>query len=292
MTENSLGYQLPYIRLLSKFVNPEYDCNGDLHGEAFYDACGICSGGNTGREPSNDPENCAVHSLDMIAENGSVTVPVPSDGELHNNGRIMRITAVADSGYMFIGWSGDASGTDNPLTIVMNVDKEIIANFEETYKLTVNSGSGSGEYMEGTEVDIEADSPPQGHVFDRWTGDVEPLADVDSSITTIIMPALDISVTATYITDTLSVGINIPGSDSSNLSLYPNPAASEVRLVAPGFDGEAVVSLIDINGSIVLQEMLGSDGELLISTSFLPAGTYVLRVSSLATVMYIRLMVI
>ncbi len=87
-------------------------------------------------------------------------------------------------------------------------------------------------------------------------------------------------------------GINIPGSDSSNLSLYPNPAASEVRLVAPGFDGEAVVSLIEINGSIVLQEMPGSDGELLISTSSLPTGTYVIRVSSQATFMYIRLIVI
>ncbi len=76
----------------------------------------------------------------------------------------------------------------------------------ELNTLTVNNGSGSGNYTMGTEVDIGADSPPQGHVFDRWTGDVEPLADVDSSITTIIMPALIISVTATYMADNLSGG--------------------------------------------------------------------------------------
>ena len=362
VTENSLGYQLPYIRLLSKFVNPEYDCNGDLHGEAFYDACGICSGGNTGREPSDDPGNCAVHRLEVIAENGSVTVPLPSDGELHNHGRIMRINAIADNGYVFSGWMGDASGTDNPLTIVMNVDKEIIANFEETYKLTVNSGSGSGEYVEGTEVDIEADSPPQGHVFDRWTGDtdyiddvtgsisivtmpadditvtavyaaelyiltvnhgsgsgeyamdsvivieadtppegqvfdvwtgdVQTVADIDSSITTIIMPAADISVTATFMDDTLSVGIIYPGIDEKEVTLYPNPAAGEVRIIAPGFDAEAVVSLLDINGVIVMQELLGSGSELLIHTSALSGGTYIIRVSSGSKSVYARMILL
>ena len=359
VTENSLGYQLPYIRLLSKYVNPEYDCNGDLNGTAFYDACGICSGGNTGREPSEDPGNCAVHRLEVFAGNGSVTVPAPSDGELHNHGRIMRITAVADSGYVFTGWSLDASGTNNPLTIVMNVDKEIIANFVPTYKLTVNSGSGSGEYQEGAKVEIEADDPPAGHVFgewtghiehvddvasssttltmpaeditvtavyaaklytltvnhgsgsgeypinteivieadtppegqifDVWTGDVETVTDVDSSITTIIMPDGDISVTATFIDDTLSVGLIYPAGNENGLTIFPNPAAGEVRLIAPGFDGEAAVSLLDINGVIVMQEILGSGGELLINTSSLPGGTYIIRVSSGTRTAYARM---
>jgi hypothetical protein len=59
VTENSCGYQIAYIRLLSKFVNPAYDCHGDLNGTAFYDACNVCSGGNTGREPETDPTKCS-----------------------------------------------------------------------------------------------------------------------------------------------------------------------------------------------------------------------------------------
>jgi hypothetical protein len=58
VTENSNGYQISYIRLLSKFVNPDYDCNGDFNGTASIDACGICSGGNTGIEPELNPGDC------------------------------------------------------------------------------------------------------------------------------------------------------------------------------------------------------------------------------------------
>ncbi len=58
VTENSNGYQLSYIRLLSKFADPNYDCSGTKNGTASIDACGVCSGGTTGIEPQTDPEAC------------------------------------------------------------------------------------------------------------------------------------------------------------------------------------------------------------------------------------------
>jgi hypothetical protein len=39
------------------------------------------------------------------------------------------ITAIADSGYVFDHWSGDAGGSANPRTVTMNSDKSITANF-------------------------------------------------------------------------------------------------------------------------------------------------------------------
>ncbi|MBL7110514.1 MAG: glycoside hydrolase family 9 protein [Bacteroidales bacterium] len=53
VTENSCGYQVNYIRLLSKFVTAHVDCNGDDSGSAFIDSCGACAGGNTGIIPNN-----------------------------------------------------------------------------------------------------------------------------------------------------------------------------------------------------------------------------------------------
>jgi hypothetical protein len=47
-------------------------------------------------------------------------------------------------------------------------------------------------------VDIAADSPPSGQVFDQWTGDVSHVADVNASQTTVTMPEADVAVTATY----------------------------------------------------------------------------------------------
>jgi endoglucanase len=58
VTENSCGYQVRYIRLLSKFVTADMDCNGEVNGGAFIDSCGVCAGGNTGIEPSLDPSTC------------------------------------------------------------------------------------------------------------------------------------------------------------------------------------------------------------------------------------------
>ena len=41
----------------------------------------------------------------------------------------MQLTAVPAGGYVFSGWSGDASGTTNPLTVTMNANKSITATF-------------------------------------------------------------------------------------------------------------------------------------------------------------------
>jgi len=39
------------------------------------------------------------------------------------------ISAIADSGYVFDHWSGDATGSENPRTVTMNSDKNITAHF-------------------------------------------------------------------------------------------------------------------------------------------------------------------
>jgi hypothetical protein len=60
VTENSCGYQVNYIRLLSKFVTAGRDCQGDDSGSAYIDSCGICAGGNTGIIPSSEKDGCTV----------------------------------------------------------------------------------------------------------------------------------------------------------------------------------------------------------------------------------------
>jgi uncharacterized repeat protein (TIGR02543 family) len=42
----------------------------------------------------------------------------------------VELTAEADFGYTFSGWSGDISGSDNPVTITMDSDKNVTAQFE------------------------------------------------------------------------------------------------------------------------------------------------------------------
>ncbi|MDR0854111.1 MAG: leucine-rich repeat protein [Clostridiales Family XIII bacterium] len=70
------------------------------------------------------------------------------------------------------------------------------------YTLTVNGGTGSGEYEEGTTVKIKANAAPSGKVFDKWVAYSKSrinLADENSRITTLVMPADDVEIEATYV---------------------------------------------------------------------------------------------
>ncbi len=81
VTENSNGYQLNYIRLLSRFVPVIYDCSGTANGTATPDICGICSGGTTGVTPNTDESECGVVTSTAFEEQPEVEIsPNPTEG--------------------------------------------------------------------------------------------------------------------------------------------------------------------------------------------------------------------
>lgn len=47
----------------------------------------------------------------------------------YDGGTTASLTVTASPGYLFTGWTGDASGSDNPLSVFMSTDKAIVANF-------------------------------------------------------------------------------------------------------------------------------------------------------------------
>lgn len=76
------------------------------------------------------------------------------------------------------------------------------------YGLTVNTGTGSGAYTNGQQVAVAANPPVTGCLFDRWTGATQHVASVTSANTTVTMPALDITLLATYTAGTYTVTFN------------------------------------------------------------------------------------
>ncbi len=61
----------------------------------------------------------------------------------YSHGTVVTLTALADSGYSFAGWSGGASGTDNPLVLTIDGSKSITANFtRNSYVLSVSKSGG------------------------------------------------------------------------------------------------------------------------------------------------------
>jgi hypothetical protein len=56
---------------------------------------------------------------------------------LYDSGSTVTLTATGNLGYKFSNWSGDASGSTNPLAVTMTGNKAITANFVIDHQLTV-----------------------------------------------------------------------------------------------------------------------------------------------------------
>lgn len=69
----------------------------------------------------------------------------------------------------------------------------------ETYTLTVNNGSGGGEYKAGEQVTITANPPVSGNMFDKWTSNNGgSFADASKASTVFTMPEANVTVTPSY----------------------------------------------------------------------------------------------
>ena len=66
-------------------------------------------------------------TLNVVANNGSVMKN--PDLVSYDNGAMVELTATPNAGYVFTSWSGDATGSVSPLTVTMNSNKNITANF-------------------------------------------------------------------------------------------------------------------------------------------------------------------
>ena len=79
--------------------------------------------------------NFAINTftLNVTAVNGTVTKN-PTQAT-YNFGTTVQLTATPNAGFVFSSWSGDASGSVNPLTVTMNANKNITANFTATVAL-------------------------------------------------------------------------------------------------------------------------------------------------------------
>lgn len=63
-----------------------------------------------------------------VNPSGSGTLSVPASSP-HPAGEVVSVKATPATGFTFTGWSGAASGTANPVSVTMDADKSIVANF-------------------------------------------------------------------------------------------------------------------------------------------------------------------
>ncbi len=169
---------------------------------------------------------------------GSVAMyPTTDCGGYYTAGTSVRLTANANPGYIFTGWTGDALSTGNPVWITMDDDKFVTANYARCYTLTLNYNGGlgsaptaslpnspgcpTGQYTAGTSLTLTP-HPATGYTVGSWSGTDSP------SSNHLTMPASDCTVTVTYtqicytLTRTSSTGGDAPTAAPPNSSGCPD----------------------------------------------------------------------
>jgi uncharacterized repeat protein (TIGR02543 family) len=172
-----------------------------------------------------------------------LTVNSGSGDGTYAQGAVVNIVAEApQSGYVFDEWTGDVAYVANvnstSTTVTMPADDvEVTATYQRVYTLTVNSGSGDGDYLSGTVVPIVADAPPAGQMFDQWTGDTDYVTNVNSASTAVTMPAANVTVTATYVPEVrYTLTVNTGSGDGSYLAGEEVPIQADAPAAGLMFD--------------------------------------------------------
>ncbi len=124
-----------------------------------------------------------TYSLTITASHGSVTRT--PDKASYAYGETVTLNATATTGYEFDRWAGDQSGTTNPVTLAMDGNKTITANFTaHRWSLTVSCtaggavlspGQGTFKFDQDAKVILEARPDPLFR-FVGWQGSLSTVA--------------------------------------------------------------------------------------------------------------------
>ncbi len=181
--------------------------------------------------------SCAKEDSQSLSNSNSIklieytlTVTAGDGGTVNGGGTFTQgtqvtITANSNSGYTFGGWSNGSN--DNPLTVILNSNISISANFEQlpSFNLTVNAQEGGevssngGDYPQGTLISLTA-IPSEGFIFTGWSNGL-----TDQTIDIVMVE--NIELTALFDVDPFS---------------YSGYSYDYIELTSPPFDGTIYVT--------------------------------------------------
>jgi hypothetical protein len=88
----------------------------------------------------DDPTPTMTFTLSTVALPAAAGSVSPATGVQAQNAAVT-LTATANAGWTFVRWEGDVTGTTNPTTITLNVDKAVVAVFEQLSNIVELEGT-------------------------------------------------------------------------------------------------------------------------------------------------------
>ena len=168
--------------------------------------------------------NFAINTYTLSVASDHGTIVKAPDLLDYDYGTSVTITATPATGYTFTGWTGSVASADNPLTLTMDGDKTLTANYLlNTYTLTVNATNGTvtklpdqSAYDHDTVVQLTA-VPATGYHFLDWTGDAS-----GTELTTSVTMDGNKSVTANFAINRYTLTILRAGSGAGVVTSIPS----------------------------------------------------------------------
>ena len=117
-----------YIRTVMVYANSPALCGSYSYGTTL-DFKATISGGITSRNLHVATTSSGGYNGNLTSNPSGINTSLSLNSANFPNGSDVTLTAVASGGGVFINWSGDASGSSNPLTVTFNSDMNITANF-------------------------------------------------------------------------------------------------------------------------------------------------------------------
>ncbi len=163
-----------------------------------------------------------------IVTNGKGIVDLDPAGGVYAPGTEVTLTAQADYGWGFDGWSGDITvfpPDQNPTTVAMDANKTIEATFinlKPRFPVNITTvGVGhiefdplpddEGLFEEGTDVTLTAVSDTTSMEFEGWSGDVTR---TDNPIQVTVEDTVDLQATFVPVVPQVALNVSIEGKGS------------------------------------------------------------------------------
>ena len=152
------------------------------------------------------------------------SVVSPGEGEFtYADDESVRLEAIAEAGFVFVGWSGTLSGTQNPLFITMDGDYEMRADFRSVVQeLHVDDDAPGDPWPRDATLSDPDEDGTAAHPFDR----IQEAIEVASEGASIVVQ------TGTYQEniDLLGKNLTLLGIDPATTTAAPFPVIEAARM--------------------------------------------------------------
>jgi hypothetical protein len=228
----------------------------------------------------------------IVTNDGNGKVSVEPQDSIYEEGSTVTLTAVPNTGFKFNYWSGDLEGDSAVVSIIMDANKTIMANFAEITTPCENpetisvpfSFDGAGEYCWVTDNQLSC--------INSWNLDLLEINGVDftNDWADNFPDRIDGYYYIHYIgsysyshfeaPQSKSTGVTLPGkkNEVNNIVIFPNPFQETINISIPNYINVKKITISNLSGRIM--ETIQPDSETIRAGQNLPSGTYLVIIHS------------